>query len=346
MADTHGSEGLLTSRQAAKIAGVPLRRLQKWVESKRLRAVQRHPKTLIARQDLDAFLHNREPMPTPIALPDDDSLLSAEQAAEIAQVHLHTVQKWVASGRLDAVSQRPKILVTRGALDVFLRNRTLSVREAAQVYEAASAGEDDISRPLTAKQAAVVAQVRPSSVRTWVREGKLEAVQQYPLILIDRATLDAFLRDREALTLPPAQDAETEVDDTVDPAQDESAMLDILHMPAVDTPKDEVWRALVLAQQREIEAAKVREARLLSLLDAATKPTPQIPRRLKANEMTLVYRVKHYLESVGRPQRAWQVQQALKLDKPPHRELSRLVGRGEIRRLREGVYAALEQSQN
>ena len=103
---------------------------------------------------------------------------------------------------------------------------------------------------------------------------------------------------------------------------------------------------LVLAQQREIEAAKAREARLLDLLDAASKPTPQIPRRLKVGEMTLVYRVKRYLESVGRPQRAWQVQQALKLGKPPHRELSRLHSRGEIRRLRDGIYAALDQSQS
>jgi hypothetical protein len=211
------------------------------------------------------------------------------------------------------------------------------------VYEAASTGEDSDSRPLTAKQAAEIARVHPSSVRTWVREGRLEAVQQQPLVLIDPATLDAFLRNRAS---PQQATAEVTEAESLAPsawAQEVSAMLDVSGMPAVDTPKDAVWLALVLAQQRELEAAKAREARLLDLLDQATKPTPLPPRRLKVSEMTLVHRVKHYLESVGRPQRAWQVQQALKLDKPPHRELSRLVGRGEIRRLRAGLYAAIER---
>lgn len=342
MADPHDTEELLTSRQAAEIAGVPLRRLQKWVESHQLATVRRHPSTLISRQALDEFLQGRQPPPIPIILADDDSLLSAEQAAEIAEVHLHTVQKWVSSGRLDAVSQRPKILVAREALDEFLRHRTLSGREAAAAYEAISEDEDNDSRPLTAKQAAVIARIHPTRLRSWVREGRLEAVQKKPLLLIDRATLEAFLRRREAPEQAPVHIPEPEAEETWDPAQEESAMLDRLHMPAVDTPKDEVWRALVLAQQREIEAAKAREARLLDLLDQASKPMPRLARRLKLGEMALIYRIKHYLESVGRPQRAWQVQQALKLDKAPHRELSRLVGRGEIRRLREGVYIALE----
>jgi excisionase family DNA binding protein len=306
---------------------------------------------LIARHDLDAFLRDEPLLP---GLTEDDlddlRLITAKQAADIAQVHLHTLQRWVARGELRAVRQRPKVLIAREDLDEFLSNRVPPPQGFAAAYEARA--EDDASRPLTAKQAADIANVHPSSVRIWVREGKLEAVEQQPLILIDPATLEAFLRDRDRASLRrvPAEEMvevwrpEDQAHDTDDPVPDEEAMLDVLRMPAVDTPKDEVWRTLVLAQQREIEAAKAREARLLNLLDQATQPTPRTPQRVKVSEMTLVHKVKRYLESVGRPQRAWQVQQALKLDKPPHRELSRLYGRGEIRRLRDGIYAALDQS--
>jgi len=103
-----------------------------------------------------------------------------------------------------------------------------------------------------------------------------------------------------------------------------------------------MWRALVLVLQRELDDAKAREARLLDLLGQATKPIPSPSRRLKVDEMALIHRIQNYLESVGRPQRAWQIQRALKLDKPPYRELSRLVARGQIQRLCDGVYAAVE----
>jgi hypothetical protein len=181
----------------------------------------------------------------------------------------------------------------------------------------------------------------------WVRDGSLAAVQVKP-IRIDPATLKVFLLERARPKKPPIPDSELfdEVDTETDltapsPADDDvHEHVEMPPMPSIVSPKDELWQTLVLTLQRQLTAAETREAQLLSLLDHATRPKPRIPRRLKVGDMPLVYRVLNYIESIGRPVRAWQVKEGLGLDQAPYRDLSRLVAKRRIRRLREGVYAA------
>jgi len=201
---------------------------------------------------------------------------------------------------------------------------------------------------LNTTQAAAIAQVHPTSVRMWVRDGSLAAVQVKP-IRINPETLQVFLRERARPKKPPVPDFDLfdEVEVEADPAS--SAIADDAEregvkmppMPSIESPKDELWQTLVLTLQHQLTAAEAREAQLLHLLDHATKPKPRIPRRLKVGDMPLVYRVLNYIESIGRPVRAWQVKEGLGLDQAPYRDLSRLVAKRRIRRLREGVYAAM-----
>jgi hypothetical protein len=137
-------------------------------------------------------------------------------------------------------------------------------------------------------------------------------------------------------------EVDTETDLTApSPADDDvHEHVEMPPMPSIVSPKDELWQTLVLTLQRQLTAAETREAQLLSLQDHATRPKPRIPRRLKVGDMPLVYRVLNYIESIGRPVRAWQVKEGLGLDQAPYRDLSRLVAKRRIRRLREGVYAA------
>jgi hypothetical protein len=206
----------------------------------------------------------------------------------------------------------------------------------------------DAQELLNTTQAAAIAQVHPTSVRMWVRDGSLTAVQVKP-IRIDPATLEVFLRERARPKKPPVPDfdlfdeVDTETDLTAHVMADdaEHERVEMPPMPSIESPKDELWQALVLTLQRQLTAAETREAQLLNLLDHATKPKPRIPRRLKVGDMPLLYRVLNYIESIGRPVRAWQVKEGLGLDQAPYRDLSRLVAKRRIRRLREGVYAAM-----
>jgi predicted site-specific integrase-resolvase len=100
MANTHDPESLLTSREASQIAGVPLRRLQKWVESYQLPTVRRSPSTLIARSALEQFLQSRQTPDAP-ALHGDE--LTAQEAAKLSRVSPSTIQAWVRQGRLPAI---------------------------------------------------------------------------------------------------------------------------------------------------------------------------------------------------------------------------------------------------
>jgi excisionase family DNA binding protein len=61
MSEAHDAQQLLTTEQAAEIAGVGVRTVRRWVESGRLRAVQRRPQILIDRANLDQFLRERNP---------------------------------------------------------------------------------------------------------------------------------------------------------------------------------------------------------------------------------------------------------------------------------------------
>jgi hypothetical protein len=209
-----------------------------------------------------------------------------------------------------------------------------------------TADTHDAQELLNTTQAAAIAQVHPTSVRMWVRDGSLAAVQVKP-IRIDPATLQAFLHDRARPKKPPVPDFDLFDEVEADPAAHgiaedaEHERVEMPPMPSIESPKDEVWQALVLTLQRQLTAAEARESQLLNLLDHATKPKPRIPRRLKVGDMPLVYRVLNYIESIGRPVRAWQVKEGLGLDQAPYRDLSRLVAKRRIRRLREGVYAAM-----
>jgi len=117
---------LLTTQQAAEIAGVGVRTIRRWVESGHLPAVQRRPKMLIDREDLDQLLRSRTPPIQPAFMtftvaggttPQDDKpgdlaeeipethdspdeTLTIREAARLAGVHRRTLQKAIASGRL------------------------------------------------------------------------------------------------------------------------------------------------------------------------------------------------------------------------------------------------------
>jgi excisionase family DNA binding protein len=120
---------LLTAKEAAAIAKVSVRRVQAWVKTKRLRAVQQHPKILIDRSDLERFLHNRElPAGSVAECTTNDAgetlhPLTAKEAAAIAKVDVSTVRRWVAIESLPVVQRQPLTLIDPEELDYFLRQR-------------------------------------------------------------------------------------------------------------------------------------------------------------------------------------------------------------------------------
>jgi excisionase family DNA binding protein len=123
------SSALLTTQEAAAIAKVSVRRVQAWVKTERLRAVQQHPKILIHWEDLDRFLRNRRsPAGSIVELATDDKgeiphLLTANEAATIAKVDASTVRRWVARDHLPVVQRQPLTLIDPEQLHQFLRHR-------------------------------------------------------------------------------------------------------------------------------------------------------------------------------------------------------------------------------
>ena len=202
--ETYNPSEALTTKEAAAIAGVSVRRLRKWVEAGRLRAVQRHPKMLIDRQMLEEFLRNRQQSPDTdnvsqaLTLILDEALttethnspkrLTVREAAAVAGVHRATIAKWVARGDLRAAQREPQISIDRDELDQFLRNRKEQSVEAVDALSASS---------LTLEQASEIASVHRTTIGNWIASGKLRTVQRKPLILIDREDFDQFLRQKE-----------------------------------------------------------------------------------------------------------------------------------------------------
>jgi excisionase family DNA binding protein len=196
---------LLTTKEAAAIAGVRVRRVRKWVEAKHLRAVQRRPKMLIDRRDLDAFLHNRkqatdaDDASQASELVRDDTLMAKDlnpskhltviEAAAVAGVHRATIAKWIARGDLRVVQREPQLSIEREDLDQFLRHRK---------KRPADARDASPTSPLTLEEAAELASVHRTTIGNWIASGKLRAVQRKPYTLIEREDLEQFLHKQKA----------------------------------------------------------------------------------------------------------------------------------------------------
>jgi len=91
---------LLTTQEAAEVAGVSQRTIQKWIRQGSLIAIQRVPKLLVARADLELFLHNRhQPVPPTPARPQGQSFTISD-AARLCGVSRTTLQRAVRTGRL------------------------------------------------------------------------------------------------------------------------------------------------------------------------------------------------------------------------------------------------------
>jgi hypothetical protein len=139
---TRNPSELLTAKEAAAIAKISVRRVQEWVKTRRLCAVQQHPKILIDRLDLERFLHNRERPAVSVAACTTDNAgatlhpLTAKEAAAIAKVDASTVRRWVAMESLPVVQRHPLTLIDPEALDCFLRQRKPSPSTTDKAYRA------------------------------------------------------------------------------------------------------------------------------------------------------------------------------------------------------------------
>ena len=78
-----------------------------------------------------------------------------------------------------------------------------------------------------------------------------------------------------------------------------------------------------------------------ALSSTTPAPSPPVEAGGKPPAGTLLARILDLLDQSSRPKRPWQIQKELGLPRVPSAELSRLVGKGYVVRLREGVYGVV-----
>jgi hypothetical protein len=177
-----------------------------------------------------------------------------------------------------------------------------------------SADPSQAPQQLTLSQAAVATGMSERSLRRWIQEGKIQAERLIPVKELER--LGYAVAPERFISTP------------MDP-----------HVAAL--------QQLVAVLERELEDAKDRERRLLTLVESTTLPpvpspppsSPQDLAALRGRPPTKWQRVLEYVLNSPRPRRTWQVQRALGLDQSPHRELSRLVKDGKLQRVADGLFA-------
>ena len=326
MPETHDAPRLLTARQAAAIAKVHPKTILKWVSRGNLRAVQRKPQTLIDREVLDQFLHDRNP-PAQAASPEIE----------------------VATGTAPYDDQPGDLAQGRSA-------------EADEERQGAEGGQDP-ARLLTRKEAAAIAGIHRSTIGRWARTKKIQTttdglIPSSELQRLGYLGSDDTHREEQleliAVAPRPAPAVSSRPSDSIALLLQERDALrrerDYL-LRALDDARDREHRQTALLQG-ELNAARDRELRLLRMLEAERLPAPTGRRRNPREDSlppptptpsphSLSAQVLEYLEAQQRPRYAREVQQALGLSTSPARTLRHLVNRGKARRLKPGLYAAL-----
>ena len=326
MDDEGGTPRQLTARKAAAIAKVHPKTILKWVSRGNLRAVQRKPQTLIDREVLDQFLHDRNP-PAQAASPEIE----------------------VATGTAPYDDQPGDLAQGRSA-------------EADEERQGAEGGQDP-ARLLTRKEAAAIAGIHRSTIGRWARTKKIQTttdglIPSSELQRLGYLGSDDTHREEQleliAVAPRPAPAVSSRPSDSIALLLQERDALRrerdyLLH--ALDDARDREHRQTALLQG-ELNAARDRELRLLRMLEAERLPAPTGRRRNPREDSlppptptpsphSLSAQVLEYLEAQQRPRYAREVQQALGLSTSPARTLRHLVNRGKARRLKPGLYAAL-----
>ena len=108
-------------------------------------------------------------------------------------------------------------------------------------------------------------------------------------------------------------------------------------------------REMVVLLEQQLDEARVREGRLLGLLEqvcGAASRSPERPRRAAAADgVPLLEQIHAYLASCERPRRSWQIAQALQINRSVTAELSKLVKRQAVVRVGPGLYTAAREDE-
>jgi len=161
------SEGLMTRKQAAKIAGVEHVTIHSWVTDGK---IQMDPITKhVIQESLEAYLKTRE-------IP--EGLVTAQQAAKIAEVTVGGIHKWAKLGYI----QRDPVhnLITLESLEAHLKIRGVIPKGME-----------------TVKQAAKIAGVTTSTIHNWAKDGIIQRDPTTNLIILE--SLEAHLKTRGEL---------------------------------------------------------------------------------------------------------------------------------------------------
>ena len=155
----------------------------------------------------------------------------------------------------------------------------------------------DAPRRLTVREAAAIAQVDASTIRKWVRRGRLPAVQREPQILIDRDALEQFRHSWKPppQRVSPDQQQPAIGDDRAEPVvafsrQDAAVLLDVHpdtinrwrrqgHLQATPQgliPLAEIERLTKAAMPKPADQLELLGDPIPSAAEAAPSPTPLV----------------------------------------------------------------------
>ena len=104
---------------------------------------------------------------------DPDERFTAEELEKRLGIRPATVRKWASRGYLAAVGERDRSRLYRYGDAVQVRNEARARRRTARGSPPIPELQWRIVRPVTASEAARLAGVSPSTIRTWVRRGHL-----------------------------------------------------------------------------------------------------------------------------------------------------------------------------
>ena len=264
--------------------------------------------------------------------------LSARDAAKIVGVDVSTMRKYGQQGRLpstkDSQGQR---WFARHDVETFAATRQKTPQPSTQQTDmplglpaAPTPAQPMRQRPpaarvpivdhahaperLTLSEAAAVTGMSERSIRRWIQDNKIQVERWIPVSELERL---GYAVSPEHFTTPPVD------------------------------PQVAALQHLVAVLERELEDAKDRERRLLTIVESATlppvrsssPPSPQDLADLRSRPPTKWQRILEYVLNSSRPRRSWQVQRALGLETSPHRELSRLVRDKKLIRVSDGLFA-------